>query len=253
MAKWILFVGYVLSMNVLIAQNGTELEILKHVNYLSADVIKSRVAGSENERIANKYIRENWGDGKRTSFYSWEYELNKDSVSLQSEMVGTFLYNKAKATILIAADLESSSDIAVLLGLQNQLSQLKLDVNVMVVGVTSNGNGHQGLDYLLTHMPKKARDIRLLIHLNEVGGMDKGNPVLKITSTAGIFEELQLMTKQFELTQIEDQLLITGEEKTYVQKGIQCLVVSAANEESKVNTHGMHQVQEFLVQWVITK
>ena len=253
MIKWIVVIGCMLSLSALKAQKGTELQILKHVNFLSTDLLKKRSAGSDAERLSNNYIRENWANGKRTSFYSWEYELNKDSVSLKSEMVGTFLYNKAKATILIAADLESSSDIAVLLGLQNQLSQLKLDVNVMVVGVTSNGNGHQGLDYLLTHMPKKARDIRLLIHLNEVGGMDKGNPVLKITSTAGIFEELQLMTKQFELTQIEDQLLITGEEKTYVQKGIQCLVVSAANEESKVNVHGLHQIQEFLVQWVITK
>ena len=253
MKNWILVLLCVLSMNALTAQNGSELQLLKHVNYLSADALKSRVAGSENERIANKYIRENWGDGKRTSFYSWEYDLNKDTVTLKSEMVGTFLYNKAKATILLVADLESSSDIAVLLGLQNELSQLKLDVNVMVVGVTSSNNGHQGLDYLLTHMPKKARDIRLLIHLNELGGMDNDNPVLTVTATAGIFEELQLMTKQFELAQLEGSLLTEGEEQAYVQKGIQCLVVSAEDEESKVNTRGMHQIQEFLVQWVITK
>lgn len=253
MIKWIVVTGCMLILSALKAQKGTELQILKHINFLSTDLLKERSAGSGAERLSNNYIRENWANGKRTSFYSWEYELNKDSISSKSEMVGAFLYNKAKATVLLAADLESSSDIAVLLGLQNELSQLKLDVNVMVVSITSANNGHQGLDYLLTHMPKKARDIRLLIHLNEVGGMDKDNPILKITSTAGIFEELQLMTKQFELVKAEESLLIVGDEKNYVQKGIQCLVASAADDASKVNVHGLHQIQEFLVQWVITK
>lgn len=253
MIKWILVIGWVIGVNCVNAQVGTELQILKHINYLSSDSMRSRIAGSETEKNANKYIRENWFNGKRTSFYSWEYILTKDTDSLMSEMVGTFLYNKAKATILLTADLENSADIALLLGLQNQLAQLKLDVNVMVVSVTSQNDGHQGLDYLLTHMPKKARDIRLLIHLNEVGGMSKENPVLTITSTAGIYEELQLMTKQFELSKAEDSLLNAGDEKNYVQKGIQCLAVSVKDDVSKVNTHGLHQVQEFLVQWVITK
>jgi hypothetical protein len=253
MKKWKLIVGCMLCLSAVNAQKGTELQILKHVNFFSTDLMKERSAGSEAERLSNNYIRENWASGKRTSFYSWEYELNQDTVTLTSEMVGSFLYNKAKATILLAADLESASDIAVLLGLQNELAELKLDVNVMVVSVTSFNNGHQGLDHLLTHMPKKARDIRLLIHMNEVGGMSKENPILTITSTAGIFEELQLMPKQFELAQAEDSLLSVGEEKTYVQKGIQCLVVSAKDDESKLNTHGLHQTQDFLVQWVITK
>ena len=105
------------------AQKGTELQILKHVNFFSTDLMKERSAGSEAERLSNNYIRENWASGKRTSFYSWEYELNQDTVTLTSEMVGSFLYNKAKATILLAADLESASDIAVLLGLQNELAE----------------------------------------------------------------------------------------------------------------------------------
>ncbi len=253
MIKLISVIGCVLFINASIAQNGTQLQLLKHFNFLSSDVMKSREAGSDGERKTNNYIRENWGDGKRTSFYSWEYDLNSDTVSLKSEMVGTFLYNKSKATILIAADLENSADIAVLLGIQNELSQIKLDVNVMIVGVTSKDNGHDGLDYLLTHMPKKARDIRLLIHLSDIGSLTKENPNLTVISTAGIFEELQLIPNQFELIKGETSLLANSDGKMYYEKGIQCLALSSANQSLLLDSQWAHQLQEFIVQWVITK
>ena len=107
MIKWMLLISLMIGVNSLNAQVGTELQLLKHINFLSTDSIKVRAAGSQAERNANKYIRENWENGKRTSFYSWEYRIVNGGDSLTSEMVGTFLYNKAKATILISADLES--------------------------------------------------------------------------------------------------------------------------------------------------
>lgn len=253
MVKWMLLIGLMIGVNSLNAQVGTELQLLKHINFLSKDSIKVRVAGSQTERNANKYIRENWGDGKRTSFYSWEYYIANGGDSLLSEMVGTFLYNKAKATILIGADLEKSEDIALLIGIQNQLSQMKLDANVMVVSVTSINDGHQGLDYLATHMPKKARDIRLVIHINEIGNIAKENPSVVVTATSGIFEELELMTKLFEIEKTEDSILLENDTKNYFERGVQCLSISAGDGDRPMNTNGMHQAQEFLVQWIITK
>lgn len=252
MIKWILVIGWVMSLSFVNAQIGSELQLLKYVNAFSSDSLKLRSAGSEMERKANKYIRENWVDGKRTSFYSWEYTFKKDADSLKSEMVGTFLYNKAKATILIGASLEKSTDIALLIGLQNQLSQLKLDVNVILVGFTDYDNQHLGANYIATHLPKKAKDIRLIIHLNDVGGMSKENGVLSVAATAGIFEELQLLPKLFELEKLEDALLIERDTKNYYNRGIQCLSVTT-NSENALNTNGIHKIQEFLVQWVITK
>ena len=130
---------------------------------------------------------------------------------------------------------------------------MKLDANVMVVSVTSSNNGHQGLDYLATHMPKKARDIRLVIHLNELGNISNDNPSIIVTATEGIFEELELMTKQFEIEKKDNLKLMEGDMKNYIQRGVQCLSISTDNTEGPINTHGIHQVQEFLVQWVITK
>lgn len=246
LALFLLVVGSVHS------QTGTELQLLKHVNFLSSDILKDRAAGSEKEREANKYIRENWGDGKRTNFYSWEHEIVREQDTVLSEMVGTFLYNKAKATVLIGAELENAADLAVLIGIQNLLCEMKLDVNVMVVSMTSYQNGHQGLDYLRTHMPKKAKDIRLVIYLNEVGGMDVNNPKLHISATQGIFEELQLLTKQFELSKEEDVELKTGATQPYIANQIQALTVSSKNE-GELNTRGMQQIQNFIVDWVVTK
>jgi len=252
MLRWIVVIATIFSYNVINAQVSGEIQLLKDINHLSMDSIKDRKPGTENERLANKYIRENWGSGKRTSYYSWEYLIINSGDTVSSEMVGSFLYNKAKATILLVADLESSADISLLLNLQNELAQLKLDANVMVVTLTSLNNEHQGLDYLLTHMPKKAKDIRLVIHLNETGHMKKESPTLLVSATSGIFEELQLIIKQFEIVQMDDAQLLNGDTSYAISKGIQALTVST-EIDSPIDVHGMKQIQEFLVQWVISK
>jgi len=254
MIKSVVFVFCVLSFNFVFGQ-ASEIKLIQHINSLSMDSMEVRSAGSRGEKNANKYIRENWGQGKRTTYYSWEYNLKKDADSVTSEMVGSFLYNKAKATILIAAPLENAADVALFLGLQSELAQLKLDVNIMLVAVTSYNNGHQGLDYLATHMPKKARDIRLVINLNDIGNMDKAKPELSINATSGIFQELQTMIKQFELVEQDMVLLNELGTKNYYNRGIQCLSISTVkgSDEISVNTHGVAQIQEFLVQWIKTK
>lgn len=252
MMKLIGSLFFTLSFNLVFGQASSEIHIIQHINSLSTDSMKYRPVGSRGERSANKYIRENWGDGKRASFYSWEYKLNNGTDSLTSEMVGCFLRNKAKATILIGAPLENSRDVAAFLGLQNELALLKLDVNVMLVAVTGKDNGHQGLEYLATHMPKSARDIRLVINLNGIGNLDKIKPELSITATAGIFQELQSLIKQFELIEEDTTFLTQLGTRNYYNKGIQCLSLST-NPENELNTNGILQIQEFLVQWIKTK
>lgn len=253
MIKSTVFIFFVLGFNFVFGQSS-EIKIIQHINSLSTDSMKARSVGSRGEENANKYIRENWGQGKRTTYYSWEYNLKKDADSVTSEMVGSFLYNKAKATILISAPLENAADVSLFLGLQSELAQLKLDVNVILVAVTGMNNGHQGLDYLATHMPKKAKDIRLLINLNNIGNMDKEKPELSITATTGIFQELQTMIKQFELVEQDVALLSELGTKNYFNRGIQCLsITSNGSDESLINTNGVNQIQEFLVQWIKTK
>jgi len=250
--KLIVLLLFALSLNLAFGQASSEIQIIQHINSLATDSMKSRIAGSIRERNANKYIRENWGNGKRTSYYSWEYKIKDGSDSITSEMVGCFLRNKSKATILIGASLENSADIAVFLGLQHELAQLKLDVNVMLVAVTGQNNKHQGLEYLATHMPKSARDIRLVINLNGIGNLDKVKPELSITATAGIFQELQTLIKQFELVEGDSALLDQLGTRNYYNKGIQCLSLST-DSKNELNTNGILQVQEFLIQWIKTK
>lgn len=254
MIKSLVFLFYIFSLSFIFGQNSSEVNIIRYVSALSTDSMKVRTVGSTGERNANKFIRKNWGDGKRTSFYSWEYDIVNGTDTLKSEMVGSFLYNKAKATILIGAPLENTADVALFLALQHELAQLKLDVNVMLVAVTSKNNGHQGLDYLATHMPKKGRDIRLLIDLNDIGGMDKDKPELFITATSGIFQELQTMIQQFELVEEDVQLLNQTDAKNYFSRGVQCLSISTKNEEeTSINTNGVLQIKDFLVQWIQIK
>lgn len=253
MIKSLAFFFYFFSIATIFGQTGSEVNIIRTVSALSTDSMKVRSVGSSGERNANKFIRKNWGDGKRTSFYSWEYDIVDGADTIKSEMVGSFLYNKAKATILIGAPLENTADVALFLALQHELSQLKLDVNVMLVAVTSKDNGHQGLDYLATHMPKKARDIRLLIDLDGIGSMNIEKPELYVKATAGIFQELQSMIKQFELVEEDVQLLNQSDAKNYFNRGVQCLSISNKNEEDSINTNGILQVKDFLVQWIQIK
>lgn len=254
MAKSLLFFFYILSIGFIFGQTGSEVNIIRYVNALSTDSMKVRSVGSDGENNANKFIRKNWGDGKRTSYYSWEYNIVDGADTIKSEMVGSFLYNKAKATILIGAPLENTADVALFLALQHELAQLKLSVNVMLVAVTSMDNGHQGLDYLATHMPKKGRDIRLLIDLNGIGSMNKEKPELYIKATTGIFQELQTMIKQFELAEEDVQLLNDSDARSYFSKGVQCLSISTKNEEeTSINTNGILQIKDFLVQWIQIK
>lgn len=253
MIKSLAFFFYFFSIATIFGQTGSEVNIIRTVSALSTDSMKVRSVGSNGERNANKFIRKNWGDGKRTSFYSWEYDIVDTADTIKSEMVGSFLYNKAKATILIGAPLENTADVALFLALQHELSQLKLDVNVMLVAVTSKDNGHQGLDYLATHMPKKARDIRLLIDLDGIGSMNIEKPELYVKATAGIFQELQSMIKQFELVEEDVQLLNQSDAKNYFNRGVQCLSISNKNEEDSINTNGIIQVKDFLVQWIQIK
>lgn len=254
MIKSLVLFFYIFSLSFMFGQNGSEVNIIRYVSTLSTDSLKVRAVGSSSERNANKFIRKNWGDGKRTSFYSWEYDIVDGKDTIKSEMVGSFLYNKAKATILIGAPLQNTADVALFLSLQHELAQLKLDVNVMLVAVTGKDSGHQGLDYLATHMPKKARDIRLLIDLNGIGGMDREKPELYITATAGIFQELQTMIKQFELVEEDTQLLNDSDAKNYFSRGVQCLSISTkSKEETSINTNGVLQIKDFLVQWIQIK
>lgn len=253
MIKSLVFIFYIFSLCFLFGQSGSEVNIIRTVSALSSDSMRVRTAGSTGERNANMFIRKNWGDGKRTSFYSWEYDIVDGADTTKSEMVGSFLYNKAKATILIGAPLENTADVALFLALQHELAQLKLDVNVMLVAVTSKDNGNQGLDYLATHMPKKGRDIRLLINLNDIGGMDKEKPELYVTATSGIFKELQTLIKQFELVEEDVQLLNHSDAKNYFSRGVQCLSISTKNEEESINTNGVLQIKDFLVQWIQIK
>lgn len=253
MIRILLILGFVLSVSLVSAQKRTESPILSHVTMLSSDSLRNRGAGSDNERLTNKYLRSSWVIGKKTSFYSWEYFLKDGSDSIASEMVGTFLYNKSKATILLCADLENSSDVACLVGLQNTLAKMKLDVNVMVVSVTGKNGGHQGLDYLADHMPKKSKDIRLVIYLNDVGRMNRDNPQLSISATNGILEELIVLTKQFQLVKLDDSSLLEGATKNYFKKGIQSLTVSTPVTENPINSDSLNQVRDFLVQWISTK
>ena len=250
--KVIAFIFSILSLSFVFGQNSSEIQIIQHTNSLSSDSMKVRSFGSRGERNTNQYIRDNWGDGKRTSYYSWEYSIIKDSTETTSEMVGSLLRNKSKATILITAPLVNAADVALFLGLQTELAQLKLDVNIMLVAFTEFNNGHQGLDYLATHMPKKAEDIKLLINLNGIGNMAKEKPELAVTSTAGIFQELQTLIKQFEITEMDTSNLTMMGTKNYYDRGIQCLSLST-NSENPLNTSGIIQIQDFLIQWIKTK
>lgn len=265
------------------AQYDLENKMSQYVNVLSHDSLEGRATGSLSEKKANEYIRLEWFDTKKVSYYNWNYNFMKDSVPIKSQMAGCLIKNGSKKTILIGAHVDhlgidttqivdsmriyngadnNASGIAILLALQNELSKIRLNVNVLLVAYTGYENGLLGSEYIASHLPKKANNLVYVIDLNKLGGLNEIDPELFVSTSESSIEMMKKIQAPFVLTQTDSSNLSKTDCKNFINKNIICSSFTTgtkdihqtyADDAVHINVKGMVVIEQFLMQWITKK
>ena len=191
-------------------------------------------------------------------------------------MKGFFVNNHSNKTILIGAHIDhigygdqlslsyksdeihngaddNASGVAVLIELCKLLSSEKLGVNFLIVPFTAHEIGTFGSQYLAEHLPKKVKNILLMINLDMVGRMDpSSNALYASLSDPGLFPKPNNFCKLVATDNKKIQLL---DSKHFVAKGIPAISFSTgmhadyhktSDDLQYLNLDGMVRVCLFL-------
>ena len=261
---------------------GLHARLFEHVCFLASDDLQGRSAGSEYELKATEYVGDAFKDLKKIRVFTWKVPAQKkDSSQVLSTMKGFFIDNHSKNTILIGAHIDhigfgdqlsmsfktneihngaddNASGVAVLIELGIYLSQKKQPVNFLIVPFTAHEIGTFGSKYLSEHLPKKVKNVCLMINLDMVGRMNPSPQELYASvSDPNVFPKMNDYCKIAATDNKKIQLLDT---KHFVAKGIPAISFSTGMHEDYhkvtddvkyLNLEGMAQICLFLRGYVM--
>ena len=173
-----------------------DLQLKKHVCFLSSDSLKGRQTGSVEEKQVNNYLRSNFITSKKSKIQQWDYSFVKNNVNYQSQMIGCYVNNKCDITLLITAHVDhiglgsnlslsykeneihngaddNASGVALLIELQRLLIQKELNANILFIAYTGHELGLFGSKYFSENIKKKYKKIVLNLNFDMIGRMDK--------------------------------------------------------------------------------
>lgn len=259
-------------------------QLKKHIVFLASDSLKGRATGSPEEAIANQYIRQEWSVKKRkTEVVLWDYTIFQENDTLPSQMIGSFINNKSKHTLLIGAHIDhigsggvlsksigkhevhngaddNASGVAILIELQRHLAKQKLPFNVLLVAFTGHEIGTYGSAHLSTHLTEKYGKVFCMLNMDMVGRMDPETKKLFVSCSdtlAGSFESNTLKAVRTDDTRL--QILDT---KYFVAKHIPCATFTTGmhndyhrttDDAAYINIVGMLATLQYLETWIGTK
>lgn len=185
-----------------------------HVLFLASDSLKGRASGSEEERMANRYVVSQFLVNRRAKNQFWDFTVSKDS-TLHCQMVGSFISNKSPFTVVIGAHIDhiglggalskspgktevhngaddNAAGVAVLIELQRYFAKKKLPFNLLFVAYTAHEIGIFGSEYLSKHLDTKYGTLVGVLNWDMIGRLDEQNHNLYISCNQqadSLFEE----------------------------------------------------------------
>ncbi len=258
--------------------SSSMLALKRHVQFLSSDQLEGRATGSKGELLANNYLKKALST-KRSQWLSWYYSVPLDSQVVQSEMVGCFINNHSRNTVLIGAHIDhigwggklskspgkknihngaddNASGVALLIEIQRYLAQNRVPYNVLFIAFTGHEIGTKGSEYVVNHLPKKARNIAFVLNFDMVGRMDPTtNKCYVSTNYPDLFEQTpkNLLFQQLDTTRLS--LLDT---KHWFIQSIPCATITTgmhndyhkmSDDEVYINYTGLNTLLGFFKSW----
>lgn len=247
----------------------------RHVNFLADDALEGRATGSKGEQLANAYMKEAFSK-KRSRIYTWQYTIPTDTLAIHSEMIGAYISNKSKKTVLIGAHIDhigwggelskspgkkqvhngaddNASGVALLIELQRYFTTKRLPYNILLVAYTGHEIGTKGSEYVFHHLPKKVTPIAFVLNFDMVGRMDLASKKCYVsTNYPSLFE---YSTKDLTITVQDTSKVKILDTKHWYNIGIPAATFStgAHNDYHKIsddaqyiNYHGIAALFEYL-------
>ena len=258
------------------------MNLRQHVLYLASDSLEGRATGSEGEKLANRYVLNQFVAVKRKSkFLTWTFDIQKDSLHLQSEMVGAFINNKAKQTLLIGAHIDhigyggelsksigkheihngaddNASGVALLIELEKYLVKQKLPFNVLLVAFSGHEIGTYGSSYLAQHWDKKFGNIFCMLNMDMMGRMDMNSKKLLVSCSDTLASAFP--SNAIQVQQTDHSRLALLDTKHFVSETIPCATFTTGmhNDYHKtsddavyLNFDGMLLELNYLENWIL--
>lgn len=183
--------------------SGVFNKLKSHVLFLSSDSLKGRSAGSDEEKLANRYVIDHFLENRRSKNQSWNFTVSKDSV-FHCQMVGSFISTNSPNTVLIGAHIDhigmggvlskspgkknvhngaddNAAGVAVLIELQRYFARKKLPYNLLLVAYTAHEVGTYGSEYLSKNLDTTFGNLVGVLNWDMIGRLNKENNNLYIS------------------------------------------------------------------------
>jgi Zn-dependent M28 family amino/carboxypeptidase len=264
------------------AQSELQMNLKKHVSYLASDDLKGRTTGTKEEELSNDYVLVQWIKNKKTKIFKWEFEINYDSTLIHSNMIGCFVNNKKDSTILISAHIDhigfggklsqsfkddeihngaddNASGVAWLIELQKELADKKLNYTLLFVPFTAHEIGLFGSEYLSNNLPKKAKNIALVINADMIGRQQKNPEVLYVSCQDALVNKIKIGTWEFKLDYTGTKKIELLDTKHFLKNGIPCVTISTGqhldyhkttDKSEYINYEGLEIITRTWARWI---
>lgn len=283
MLKTILYFLFLFDALFIQAQSEMVRSLQQHVRFLAADSLKGRATGSKEEAFVNQYLIQNLRRAKNVSMLHWRYSFTKEKQIYNSEMVGCFVNNKSKKTILISAHVDhigwgsnlslshknnevhngaddNASGVALVLELQKLLVLENLGVNVLFVFYSGHELGLFGSEYLVNNLSKKWKNILLTLNFDMVGRMDKELQKVFVSSSDSLKGKFNSAFTQCNLIEADDQRLLSLDCSHFHKRGIPSATFSTgmhndyhktSDDEKYINYQGIEILLNAIHTWLM--
>jgi hypothetical protein len=250
-------------------------KLKSHVFFLASDSLKGRSAGSEQERVANQYVINQFKVNRKSKNQYWNFSVTQDS-NLQCQMVGAFISNKSPYTILIGSHIDhigyggklskspgkkvvhngaddNAAGVAVLIELQRFFAKRKLPYNLLLIAYTAHEIGTFGSKYISENLDEKYGALVGVLNWDMIGRMDKQNHNLYISCNQkvdSLFEFTQFIHPVYQ-DQRKVEILDT---KHFIDRKILCATFSTgmhsdyhknSDDAEYINYEGLYQILRY--------
>ncbi len=251
-----------------------------HVVFLASDSLLGRATGSEAEKVANEYVRNQFESIKgKTKIKTIHYRIND---TLNSEMVTCFVDNHSKYTIVIGAHIDhlgmggtfsksvgkwevhngaddNASGVALLIELQRLLCQHKLAVNVLFIPFTGHEMGTFGSRYIAENWQKKWRQPAAVLNFDMMGRLAVSNPTLYVSNNE-LGDSLFQSSEKMGCFYTDNKRIELLDTKHFLKFGIPCITFTTgihddyhktSDDWQYINFSGLKNELDYFKNWLL--
>lgn len=266
-----------------LTESQIDLQLKKHVCFLSSDSLKGRQTGSVEEKQVNNYLRSNFITSKKSKIQQWDYSFVKNTVTYQSQMIGCYVNNKCDITLLITAHVDhiglgsnlslsykeneihngaddNASGVALMIELQRLLVQKKLKANILFIAYTGHELGLFGSKFFIENISKKYKKIVLNLNFDMIGRMDKSLTNVYVSASETLKSSFKSEFSNINLIEVDSTRLLSLDCSHFHLKGIPSATFTTgihndyhktSDDEQYINYDGIMKILISTENWIL--